>query len=263
MKPTENQHQSAFDPWLPLGWRAGADGSWIEADAAWLSYTGLSPDEAAGRGWTRALYAVDAPQTLERWRNAVDTGQRFETQHRLIDHNGTTRWFLERAAPIVRNQTLIAWNVTATDITDAKRESERAMILQTEEALRAETQRILSNVGVAIIEFDASRRLSFMTREAQAALGTQALSLRGRPFEEVLPQILSAEHLEQLCEPPTPARGYVPMSATERELGALEAWVKVRPQAFRDGMTLYFRGAPQRSIIEGQQDQPMLFVPPS
>ena len=165
---------------------------------------------------------------------------------------------------MIRDEAIVAWNVTATDITEAKRESERIMILQTEEALRAETQRILSNVGVAIVEFDASRRLSFMTREAQAVLGTQAVFLRGRPFEEVLPQILSAEHLERLCEPPTLTRGHVPMSATERELGALEAWVKVRPQAFRDGITLYFRGAPQRPSMEGsQQDQPMLFFAPS
>jgi PAS domain S-box-containing protein len=263
MNPPKNQ--SEFDSWLPLGWRASADGSWIEGDEAWLTYTGLDSEDASGEGWLRALHPVDAPQTLERWQKAIRTGQRFETQHRLIAHDGTVRWFLERALPVMNDGNIVMWNVTATDITEAKRESERAMILQTEEALRAETQRILSHAGVAIIEFDASRRLSFMTREAQATLGTNSATLRGCPFEEVLPQILSTQNLEQLCEPPMPARGHVPMSTTERELGALEAWVKVRPQAFRDGMTLYFRGAPQRPImeLESAQDQPTLFAAPS
>jgi PAS domain S-box-containing protein len=257
------EHQSQFDPWLPLGWRAAADGSWTEGDAAWLAYTGLNPGDAAGAGWLRAVHPVDAPQTRSRWQQAIRSGARFETQHRLIARDGTPRWFLERAVPVLHDATITAWNVTATDITDAKRESERTMILQTEEALRAETQRILSNAGVAIIEFDASRRLSFMTREAQAALGSHAATLRGRPFEEVLPQILSTEHIEQLCDPPTVTRGHAPMSATERELGVLEAWVKLRPQALRDGMTLYFRGAPGRPAMESAQDQPALFTVPS
>jgi PAS domain S-box-containing protein len=259
-RTTNHDTALQFDPWVPLSWRASADGSWTGGDSAWLEYTGLNADEAAGEGWLRAVHSVDVPRTMDRWQKAVLNGQRFETQHRLIARDGTTRWFLERAAPIIKGETRVAWTVSATDITDAKRESDRAMILQTEEALRAETQRILSSAGVAIVEFDASRRLSFMTREAQATLGTQALSLRGRPFEEVLPQLLSAACLEQLCDPPVPARGHVPMSATERELGALEAWVKFRPQAFRDGMTLYFRSAPQRPILEASQDQPALFA---
>jgi PAS domain S-box-containing protein len=96
---------------------------------SWHQYTGLSPEEAHGWGWSTAFHPDDLPPLMKRWQELLVSGESGEIEARLRRHDGQYRWFLIRVAPF-RNHTgaIERWYGTSTDIDDRKR---------VEEALRA------------------------------------------------------------------------------------------------------------------------------
>ena len=96
---------------------------------SWHQYTGLSPEEAHGWGWSTAFHPDDLPTLMKRWQELLVSGESGEIEARLRRHDGEYRWFLIRVAPF-RNHTgaIERWYGTSTDIDDRKR---------VEEALRA------------------------------------------------------------------------------------------------------------------------------
>jgi PAS domain S-box-containing protein len=227
-----------YDPWIPLTWQANASGALTRADTHWFSYTGLTQGLAFGRGWRRCVHPDDLSETLERWRLATFTGERFERRHRLQGVDGQYRWFLERATPIKnKDRELIGWNVVSTDIDDACHAAWQEANLLAETLVETRVQRLLSEAGVGVLEFDPAGQLRFATREAQTALAASGESLSGKTIQEILPRLLSPNCLERISRPLPHAKS----TFTERELGVVKSWVKFRCERPDAGLTLYFR----------------------
>ena len=92
MKPDEN---------IPLmTWRARPDMSCEQVSRAWLEFTGYTPEQALGEGWTRALHPEDLARWLDTCVRAFDERKPFEIEYRLRRRDGEYRWVLERAAPL-------------------------------------------------------------------------------------------------------------------------------------------------------------------
>ena len=92
MKPDEN---------IPLmTWRARPDMSCEYVSRAWLDFTGYTPEQALGDGWTRALHPEDLARWLDTCVRAFDERKPFEIEYRLRRRDGEYRWVLERAAPL-------------------------------------------------------------------------------------------------------------------------------------------------------------------
>jgi PAS domain S-box-containing protein len=107
---------------------ADSDGSIFWYNQRWYEFTGLSPDELLGLGWT----SVHHPQHLDRIgegiKKALATGELWEDTFPLRGSDGEYKWFLSRAVPIFDSHgRVVRWFGTATDITSR---------LQTERALR-------------------------------------------------------------------------------------------------------------------------------
>jgi two-component system phosphate regulon sensor histidine kinase PhoR len=92
----------------------------------WYQYTGLTLEETRERGWQAVVHPDDIEETLEKYKNALETGQIFEVENRYKRNDGSYRWHLNRAMPL-RNEMgeIVFWIGTATDIEDQKRELER------------------------------------------------------------------------------------------------------------------------------------------
>jgi PAS domain S-box-containing protein len=110
------------------------DGSNEFMNRRWHDYTGLSPERSQGRGWQRPVHPDDLPALMERFRQALATGEPGYIETRLRRHDGVFRWFVVRAEPL-RDESgkVVKWYATSTDIEDRR---------QTEEQLRQEEREL-------------------------------------------------------------------------------------------------------------------------
>ncbi|NJO03011.1 MAG: PAS domain-containing sensor histidine kinase [Bacteroidia bacterium] len=102
-----------------------ADGTADYYNQQWFEYTGLSKEDMlAGKG-RLVLHPEDRQRTLDTWQDALQRGQKYEIEHRLIDKNGNIRWHITRALPMKNEQGVIRkWFGSSTDIDDLKKTSQ-------------------------------------------------------------------------------------------------------------------------------------------
>lgn len=98
------------------------DGSNEFLNERWHDYTGLSPQEARGRGWRVAIHPEDLQKVLDTFRALRASGEPGEIEHRLRRHDGEYRWFLFRVEPLRDDRgNIVRWYGTNTDIENLKR----------------------------------------------------------------------------------------------------------------------------------------------
>ena len=95
------QHYRALSEATPqIVWAAESDGYNDYFNASWVTYTGLSLADSTGTGWTKAVDPQDVERLATEWNRAVTSQQTFESEGRLVRHDGASRWFLHRAYPV-------------------------------------------------------------------------------------------------------------------------------------------------------------------
>ena len=108
-----------------LIWTARLDGHIDFLNQRWCEYTGLSVDEAYGRGWQTAIHPDDLPELLERWRSILASRESREMEARLRRFDGEYRWFLFRTNPLIdASGQVVKWCGMNTDIEDRRRSEE-------------------------------------------------------------------------------------------------------------------------------------------
>ena len=108
-----------------LVWTARLDGHIDFLNQRWCEYTGLSVDEAYGRGWQTAIHPDDLPELLERWRSILASREAREMEARLRRFDGEYRWFLFRTNPLIdASGQVVKWCGMNTDIEDRRRSEE-------------------------------------------------------------------------------------------------------------------------------------------
>jgi len=123
------------------------DGSNEFLNKRWHDYTGLSHQEARGRGWRVAIHPEDLPKVLDTFRTLRASGKPGELEHRLRRHDGEYRWFLFRIEPL-RDElgNIVRWYGTNTDIETLKRTEEK--LRQDERELRRITDAIPHSIVI-------------------------------------------------------------------------------------------------------------------
>ncbi|AUB39750.1 DNA-binding response regulator, OmpR family, containings REC and winged-helix [Nostoc flagelliforme CCNUN1] len=87
----------------------------------WLDYTGLTLEQIQGFGWQNLIHPEEREHTISVWTQAVQMGTSYEVEHRLRQADGTYRWHLTRALPMLNeNSQIIRWYGTCTDISEQK-----------------------------------------------------------------------------------------------------------------------------------------------
>lgn len=100
---------------------ARADGAIDYHNRRWYEFTGLEPGSFDSMWWTTLLHPEDIERTIQAWRHAVATGDRFEVETRCLHHSGEYRWLHAVALPLLdANGRVAQWFGTATDIHDSK-----------------------------------------------------------------------------------------------------------------------------------------------
>lgn len=118
-----------------LVWIALPDGRVEFLNQRWCDYTGLSREQALGRGWQTALHPDDRDRVLERWRSFFESAKPGAAEGRLRRHDGEYRRFLFNAAPIAdRSGQIVRWCGINTDVEERLKAEEAVYAFKRAEA---------------------------------------------------------------------------------------------------------------------------------
>lgn len=137
LQATSERYRIMADAMPQLVWTAAADGTVDYCNARASNYSGLRTAEAGATEWQPAIHPDDLGPTIAAWQQAVTGTTPYAFEHRLHMADGSYRWHLSRAEPVVLRDEhggqRLKWFGTATDIHDLR---------QTQNALRRQEERL-------------------------------------------------------------------------------------------------------------------------
>ena len=85
------------------------------------AYSGHKPGQLDGAGWTAMVHPDDLQSAANRWAEALESGDDYQTEFRLLRYDGVWRWHLARAvAQREAAGRVVRWVGTNTDVDDQK-----------------------------------------------------------------------------------------------------------------------------------------------
>lgn len=171
---------------------AGHIGTWtwdvandrVQGDRACFRLFAISPEKGDGSPASRFLRAIhpdDRDAVAASLRRAVESGDRFEADYRVVQPDGSVRWVVARSR-VVRDDAGRASSLpgVVVDVTERKR-AEEALLVQ----LRL-TRTITDNASLALFIIDAHRRCTFMNPAAEALTGFRFAEVQGRSLHDAI-----------------------------------------------------------------------------
>jgi PAS domain S-box-containing protein len=133
----------------------------------WLDFVGQPPKSLLGWKWISWIHPEDADSFVQRWRESIATGERFETAVRVRRADGAYRWMLHRKVPRRDvDGVVVQWVGSSIEIEERKQAEEelhiRAQLLQRNELYLSEAQR-LGHIGSWV--FDPTGSFGHWSRE--------------------------------------------------------------------------------------------------
>jgi len=103
-------------------WTARPDGLLDYVTRRTAEYFGRPARDLLGNGWADIVHPDDLSRATERWQHALETGEPYEVEFRMLSGDGEYRWHLVRADPM-RSQDgrIIQWFGCTADIEQQKR----------------------------------------------------------------------------------------------------------------------------------------------
>ncbi|MEO6876452.1 MAG: PAS domain S-box protein [Opitutaceae bacterium] len=181
-RESEDRFQAAMTAVGGIVWTNTASGMMEGEQPSWGAFTGQTPEQYHGFGWTNAIHPEDAQSTLAAWKMAVAEKRLFRIEHRVRGHAGDWRWFSVRAMPVIGGQGEIReWIGVHTDITDHR---------QAEQALR-ESEQHFRNLAdnlpqlAWIAEVHTNGQVDWFNRTWLTYTGTTLEEMRGSGWQRV------------------------------------------------------------------------------
>jgi PAS domain S-box-containing protein len=162
-------------------WSALADGSVEFCNQRWLDYTGLAFDQVRGREWTEVIHPQDNAEFQEKWQATVAQGILFETEVRVRRRDGSYRWFVIRAAPLLSaSGQILRWYGINTEIEERDQAREelqkRKSVLDSCFAQAPEAAAVLRTDG----------RVISVNNEFTRMFGYEAEEVLGRSIDDLI-----------------------------------------------------------------------------
>ena len=138
----------------------------IYTNERWVTYSGLSPEEALGHSWMAAIHPDDMVRMNEELVEVVTQHTPYITEARYRSHEGIYRWHLIQGAPIhTPSGEFKGWVGTSVDIHDLK---------VTQDALRKSEEQLrlaLQSAKMGDWIYDSVTRLISLSDRAAEILG--------------------------------------------------------------------------------------------
>ncbi|MBD2356337.1 PAS domain S-box protein [Tolypothrix sp. FACHB-123] len=187
---SEARFRTLADNISQFAWMADANGAIFWYNQRWYDYTGTTLAEMTGWGWQKVHHPEHVERVVQKFRQAMETGEIWEDTFPLRGKDGQYRWFLSRAIPVYNEQgQVLQWFGTNTDITDLR---------QTEIALQEVYIQLEAALTAGLIytwRWQISENLVFTDRSSAHLFGVDPeTAIAGLPVE----QFLNAIHPEDL-----------------------------------------------------------------
>jgi PAS domain S-box-containing protein len=146
----EAHFRQLADAMPQMVWTARPDGAGDYFNQRWYEYTGMAPDHPRENARELFTHEEDLERCQEAWRQAVESGQPFQTECRIRNSQGEHRWHLVRAVPVASDTgEITAWFGAGTDINDQK---------QTEEEMRQLNATLERRVSERTAQLESSNK---------------------------------------------------------------------------------------------------------
>jgi len=117
----EDRYRSYIEVTGQLGWTTNANGEVAGDIPTWRRFTGQSQAEVEDWGWLNAVHPDDREHAEQAWRKALGDRTTYETEYRVLRHDGIYRHFLARGLPVLdQDEQVREWVGTCIDITERK-----------------------------------------------------------------------------------------------------------------------------------------------
>ena len=131
LRNSEEELRTMAEAMPQIVWIARPDGWNIFFNRRWMDYTGLSLEESLGRGWAKSVHPDDQQPARDAWQKALAERGIYSIESRLRRADGTYRWWLVRAVPLLDAAgNILKWYGTCTDIHDLKMAQEEREEMQ-------------------------------------------------------------------------------------------------------------------------------------
>ncbi|MEO9229725.1 MAG: PAS domain-containing protein [Devosia sp.] len=128
-----NRLRAMIDAVPGFMWCTEADGNVEFLNQHWREYTGQSLEESRGKAWIQKVHPQDVLPFITYWDGMLKMGEPGSFEARFQRFDGTYRWFLVRAVPVLDAAgRVLNWYGQNTDIDDRKRDE---MLLEGEKIL--------------------------------------------------------------------------------------------------------------------------------
>jgi len=176
-------------------WPVGSDA--VEWSPELHEIFGVPADETVTFDrYRELLHPEDRDRVLETVQRAVETGEGYQFEHRIVRPDGALRHLFSRGEIEFDRQGRPARLFgVAQDITERHEAVERAHELALEQAARAEAEtaqarvrRILESITDAFFALDRDWRFTYLNREAEKLLQRSAVDLLGKTLWDEFPE---------------------------------------------------------------------------
>jgi PAS domain S-box-containing protein len=147
---SERHYRSLTSTTAQIFWMAKPDGT-VEDIPMWRAYTGQLQEEVKGRGWLKAIHPDDVTRIVIEGQRALHDRDIFETEYRILRHDGIYRTFLARGIPVFElDGSVREWVGASTDITEKKLLEDE--LRESEQRFRATFEQ--AAIGIAHIDLE-------------------------------------------------------------------------------------------------------------
>lgn len=131
---------------VPIGiFATDPKGEFLFVNETWSRITGMSPEDAVGAGWSKALHSKDRNEVVKSWYEAAGKKLEFSFECRLRDSSERPLWvYCRMQATMGENDVIEGYLGTVIDISERKRYEEQIGRLnaELEERVRQRTRQL-------------------------------------------------------------------------------------------------------------------------
>lgn len=104
LQATELRFKTIFDHSTVAIYETDKAGKCLLVNKQWCNFSGLTPDEAKGDGWQRALYPDDQERVFRLWNEYAKENKPWNFEYRFCTPNNKITWVLGTAIPLTNDK---------------------------------------------------------------------------------------------------------------------------------------------------------------